>query len=849
MALTQIAEITRADTAERARLICVDSYDISLDLCRGAEVFGSASAIRFSCSRPGASSYLDLVAETVREIRLNGEPLDPALVCDSGRIALTGLAESNEVFVLADCAYRRDGSGMHRAVDSGDDKTYVYTSFEPANACYVYACFEQPDLKAPFTFHVTAPAHWNVLSNQPAPAPEPAGAGAAVWNFPATPPLPTYVTSIVAGDYHMVTGTHTTPAGQVIPVGLACRASLADHLDAADVFAITGQGLDYFTGLFADSFPFAKYDQVFVPEYFSGATENAGCVIITDDMLFRSKVTQTMYEIRAEVILHEMAHMWFGDMVTMRWWDDLWLNESFAEYCGNAATAEATRFTSAWTTFSSGRKNWAYSQDQLPSTHPIAASAQSVAEAIGNFDGISYAKGASVLKQLVAYVGRDVFFAGVRAYFTEHAWGNATLTDLVRAIETASGRDLTGWSKAWLESAGVNTLRADFDVDDHGTFTSFAVLQEAQPGHPTLRPQRVAIGFYNRQGGTLARTRRVEVDMAGARTPVPGLAGQPVPDLILLNDDDLGYALTRFDPRSLRTLTDAIGELSDSLARSVCLGSAIDMAQHADMSVPSFVTMVAGGLDGEPSVSVLQILLFMTRQLIETLGDPGWVRTGTTQLAATAMRQLRAAEPGSDFQLAWAQLLSWTATAEDQLDLVARVLDGSASVPGLAVDTELRWDLLGRLAATGRAGDAEIDAEVQRDPTDAGRRHAAACRAAIPDAAHKAAAWHLLTEDADVAVDMMTGVAGAFSRPEQATLLAPYAERYLEVLPLIWSTRGEHFRRAFGVILFPYWAASPGLLARVDAALAQATDPGLARLLSERRDMVERALRSRLLTE
>jgi aminopeptidase N len=849
MAPTEIAEITRADTAERARLIRVHSCDISLDLCRGTELFGSTSLIRFNCSRPGASSYLDLVAEMVREIRLNGEPLDPALAYDSGRIALTGLAASNEVVVVADCAYRRDGSGMHRAVDSEDGTTYLYTSLEPAMARYVYACFEQPDLKAPFTFHVTAPAHWTVLSNEPAPAPQPAREGAAVWNFPATPPLPTYVTSIVAGDYHLVTGTHTTPAGQVIPVGLACRASLAGHLDAADVFAVTGQGLDYFTGLFAGSFPFRKYDQVFVPEYFSGATENAGCVIITDDMLFRSRVTETMYELRAEVILHEMAHMWFGDMVTMRWWDDLWLNESFAEYCGAAATAEATRFTRAWTTFSSGRKNWAYSQDQLPSTHPIAASAQSVTEAIGNFDGISYAKGASVLKQLVAYVGRDAFFAGVRAYFAEHAWNNATLTDLVRAVEAAAGRDLTDWSKAWLESAGVNTLRADFEVDEHATFTSFAVLQEAQPGHPTLRPQRVAIGLYRRSGGTLARVHRVEVDIAGERTAVPGLAGLSRPDLILLNDDDLGYALTRFDSRSLRTLTDAIGELTDSLARSVCLGSAIDMARQAEMSLPSFVTMVAGGMSGEPSVSVLQILLFMTRQLIETFGDPEWVPTGTAQLATSAMRLLRAAEPASDFQLAWAQLLASTATADDQLDLVAGLLDGTTSMPGLAVDTDLRWGLLGRLAATGRAGDAEIDAEVLRDPTDAGRRHAAACRASIPDAARKAAAWQLLTEDADVAVDTMTEVASAFNRPEQSSLLAPYAERYLEVLPRIWSTRGEHFRSVFGVILFPYWAASPGLLESVGAVLAQTTDPGLARLLSERRDVVERALRSRLLTE
>ncbi len=547
-----IAEITRTETAERSRLLQVDEYDVALDLTRGGEVFGSVSVIRFRCAEPGASTYVDLIAAGVREIVLNGVPVDVGAYAD-GRIALAGLAESNELRVVADCAYQGDGAGMHRAVDSADSRVYTYTNFEPAEARKVFANFEQPDLKAAFTFHVTAPAHWTVLSNQPAPEPEPAGRGGeggaeiAVWHFPATPRISTYLTAVIAGEYHVVTGVHTTPGGQVIPLGLACRASLAGHLDAEDVFAVTRQGFDFYERLFGTGYPFAKYDQVFVPEFAGGAMENVACVTISEQFLFRSKVTDLMYETRAMVILHEMAHMWFGDLVTMRWWDDLWLNESFAEFCAHLATAEATRFTDAWTTFANLRKAVGYMQDKMPSTHPIAADVPTLTEAIANFDGISYAKGASVLKQLVAYLGRASFFDGIQGYLAEHGWANATLADLLRALTASSGRSLADWSRAWLETAGPNTLRPEFEVGPDGAFTSFAVLQEAPAEHPTLRPHHIAIGLYNRAGGALTRTRRVEVDVAGARTPVPELAGAAQPDLVLLNDDDLGYALVRFD--------------------------------------------------------------------------------------------------------------------------------------------------------------------------------------------------------------------------------------------------------------------------------------------------------------
>jgi aminopeptidase N len=846
-----IAEITRHESAERARLLRVDGYDIHLDLTRGDKVFRSTSVITFSCAEPGAASYADLVGAELLEISLNGAAIDPAAVYADGRIALAGLAAQNELRVVADCAYTYDSKGMHRAVDSADGRTYLYTNFEPADARSVYANFEQPDLKASFTFHVTAPAHWAVLSNQPAPEPVlagtgPDGAAAAVWHFPATPRISTYLTAVAAGEYHVVTGTHTTPGGQVIPLGLACRASLADYLDPDDILTITRQGFDYYTALFDRDYPFAKYDQVFVPEFSAGAMENVGCVTFSERVLFRSKVTDMMYELRATVILHEMAHQWFGDLVTMRWWDDLWLNESFAEFSAALSSAEGTRFTDAWTTFSASRKTWGYRQDQLPSTHPVAADVPTLSEAIANFDGISYAKGASVLKQLVAYVGRDSFFAGIRAYFAQHGWGNATLADLLAALEASSGVSLGDWAKAWLQTPGPNTLRSEFEVDGSGVFTAFAVRQEAPPEHPTLRPHRIAIGLYNRVAGELARTYRVEVDVAGPQTDVAGLIGQPQPDLVLLNDDDLGYALIRFDPRSLATLEESIGQFADSLARTVCWTAVLDMVAQAELSVPAFVRILAGGMGVEPSISLLQTLHVTAARLMATTADPRWLPVGKELLATAAMPLLQAAEPGSDQQLAWMQLLVWTSVTPDQLDFLGGLLDGSAALPGLSVDTELRWSLLRRLAATGRAGDAEIDAELARDPTDAGRRHAAASRAAIPDAEHKDAAWQLLTQSEELGHEGVIAVAAAFGHPEHAELLAPYTEAYFEVLPELWASRGDHLRRVLADGLFPYTAASPELVRRIDEFLAaEQRDPALVRILVERRDMVERALRSR----
>ena len=864
------AEITRAETRDRAELVSVRGYEIELDVSQGDSVFLSTTRISFGCASPGAGTYVDLLAESageVRSITLNGRELDPGAHFADGRITLPSLDAENTLRVVASLAYSTPG--FHRSTDPVDGKVYTYTKFEPDHARRVFACFEQPDLKAPFTISVIAPADWTVIATQPTPEPTPGPtSGLARWDFPPTPRLSTYLMHVTAGEYHVVRGSHTTQRGQTLPLLLAARASLASLLDAEadEIFATTRAGLDYFTALFDMDFPFEKYDQQFVPNYPSGATEHPAAVTIDDELVFRSRATAAEHEWRAETILHEMAHMWFGDLVTMQWWDDLWLNESFAEWAGYQATASVTRFTESWTTFASSRKSWGYSTDLAPGTHPIAADVATVSEAMANFDGISYAKGAAVLKQLIAFLGQDAFVAGLRTYFTEHAWGNTTLDDFLRHLSAAGGKDLGAWSAAWLRVAGPNTLSARFDLAPDGTFAEFAVVQEAQDENRTLRPHHLAIGLYQRAKGRLSRVHRVEVDVDGPLTNVPELVGQPQPDLLLLNDDDLTYALIRFDERSQATLNDSIGEFEDSLPRAVCLTSAAMLAEQGRLPLPDFFRIVSAAIEAESSVSVVQGLRWTTRMLLMFLADPAWVPTGHEILASAAERMLRTAEPGGDLQLAAALLLAQNAVTEDQIALAEALLiqapgpdpapadDAAESattgpVSGLEVGQELRWALLGRLAQLGRAADTEIDAELARDPSDVGKIAALAARAAIPDAAHKEAAWAYLTGDGDFTGQAAVNVGSTFRLVPDPALLAPYRDRYFEELPAIWERRKSFAKQATAQLLLPTSVVDAELLEQFDAFLNQHknADAALVRAVLEGRDIAARAATSRAL--
>ncbi|WP_088944838.1 aminopeptidase N [Rhodococcus sp. 1168] len=847
--------LTRDQAAERSTVVGSSAYSIVLDLTDGSgnpseKTFLSTTTITFAATA-GASTFVDIVAERIKSATLNGSALDISGYDEETGIALTDLAEKNVLVVEADCVYSHTGEGLHRFVDPSDGSIYLYSQFETADAKRMFACFDQPDLKATFDLEVTAPESWKVISNA-AHASEPT---AGKHLFDTTPLLSTYLVALIAGPYAEWTDTYSDEHG-TIPLGLYCRASLAEHLDAERLFTETKQGFGFYHANFGTPYAFGKYDQLFVPEFNAGAMENAGAVTFLEDYVFRSKVTRYSYERRSETILHEMAHMWFGDLVTMTWWDDLWLNESFATFASVLCQTEATEYTNAWTTFANVEKAWAYRQDQLPSTHPIAADIPDLAAVEVNFDGITYAKGASVLKQLVAYVGKEEFLAGLRSYFVDHAFANATFADLLAALEKSSGRDLSDWGTQWLRTTGLNTLSPDFDVDADGNFTRFAVVQTgAAPGAGERRIHRIAVGIYDDVEGKLVRTDRVELDLdAAERTEVPGLIGVSRGKIVLVNDDDLTYCSVRLDPESLATLIARIGDISEPLPRTLAWSAAWEMTRSAELKARDFFALVQRGISAETEVGVVQRLLLQAQTAINSYADPAWAKEhGQPEFADLVLELARAADAGSDHQLAFVNSLTGSSLSERHVVLVQALLDGDVSgqgLDGLEIDTDLRWRLISALAGAGAIDSAGlespvIDAEAARDNTAAGARSAAAARTVRPDSAVKEQAWATVVDDDSVPNITARSIIGGFAGPDQSELLAPYVDRYFGAISDVWARRSSEVAQTVVIGLYPSWSISAESVAAADRFLGGDLPPALRRLVIEGRAGIVRSLAAR----
>jgi aminopeptidase N len=837
--------LTRDEAQTRARLLSVDSYTIELDLTTSDKTFASTTTVHFRCSEPGAETFADLVGASIGSITLNGVALDATTVYADSRIRLTDLRADNVLVVTADCTYSNSGEGLHRFVDPVDDRVYLYTQFEVPDARRVFTTFEQPDLKSVFTFHVTAPADWKVVSNAPTPAPEPLADGKAVWRFPTTKKMSTYITALVAGEYHEVQDVYEGKYG-TIPLGHFCRQSVVEFLDREEIVKITKQGFAFFEEQFAFPYPFEKYDQLYVPEYNMGAMENAGCVTLRDEYLPRSRQPRSFYEFRCSVILHEMAHMWFGDLVTMKWWDDLWLNESFAEWACYWAEAEVTAFTDAWTGFTNARKQTGYRQDQMPSTHPIAADNHDLQAVEVNFDMITYAKGASVLKQLVAWVGLEPFLGGLRQYFQDHAYANSEFRDLLVALEKASGRELEGWAAEWLQTAGVNTLTPDFTLDASGAYADFTVRQSADPDWPTLRRHRIAIGLYDEVDGKLVRRERIEVDVEGAVTAIPELVGLPQPALLLLNDDDLTYAKIRLDERSLATVVDGLGRLDDSLARALCWGAAWDMTRDAEMRATDFVHLVLANIGLETDAWGISRIPDYASQAVNSFSAPAHRPALQREWEQGLRRLLGEAAGGSDAQLTFARSFAAAARSDEALDDLEALLAGTLAFDGLAVDQDLRWVLISALSRRGRTGTL-VEDELTRDQTISGQEHAAAARAARPTTEAKEAAWEAAIVRTDTPNETHRSIAAAFQATGQDEVLTPYVERYLVAAETLWEHLGTHKAATALNLMFPRQLASPALLDQVDAWLASTTaNPAATRYVAEGRADVARYLRGQV---
>ena len=834
--------LTRDEAAARAALLDATSYTVDLDLTTGDKYFASTTTLRFTCTTPGSDTFVDLVGATVHRITLNGEDLDPETAYVDSRIQLTGLAADNELVVEADCRYSHTGEGLHRFVDPVDNRVYTYTQFEVPDARRVYATFEQPDLKSVFTFNVTAPKDWKVVSNAPTPQPEPhEDDEKAVWHFPPTERMSTYITAIVAGEYHEHLDAYEGKFG-TIPLGHYCRQSLVEHLDVDELLTITKQSFEFFEEQFDFPYPFHKYDQLYVPEYNMGAMENAGAVTLRDEYLPDSRQPRSFYEFRCSVITHEMAHMWFGDLVTMKWWDDLWLNESFAEWACYWCEAEATDFEEAWTGFANARKQTGYRADQLPSTHPIAADNVDLHAVEVNFDMITYAKGASVLKQLVAWVGLEPFLEGLRAYFKEWEYGNPEFKDLLATLEKSSGRELQGWAQEWLQTAGVNTLAPSFELAEDGTYASFAVAQTAPADYPTLRRHRLGIGLYDEVDGRLVRRDYLEIDVEGASTDVPELVGVRQPALLLLNDEDHAYAKIRLDERSQRTAIEGLSRVEDSLARALVWGAAWDMTRDAEMSTTDWVHLVLANIGNETDAWGVTRVPSSAASAVNYYSAPEH-RDALRQEWESGLRELLlAAEPGSDHQLTFARAYAAAAVSDQAVADLRGLLDGSFEVEGLAVDQDLRWTLLTGLTKTGAAGEDEVHAELQRDKTISGKEKAAAARAAQPTAEAKEEAWKAIL-DPETPNETSREMVFSIFRAGQEDVVAPYLEKFLEAAETVIDTLGFHKASVLLEYGFPRTLGSPETLERIDAWLASTEAPkGAVRYVTEARAEIARAL-------
>ncbi|MFF2485246.1 aminopeptidase N [Microbacterium sp. NPDC058062] len=825
------ANLTRDETAARSSTIRLDTVEVDLDV-RDArdpatQTFPTTATLTFAAAAD--ATWLDFLGESVDSVTVNGVARE--VQWDGARVRIDGLAAHNVVTVRGRGRYSTSGEGLHRFRDPVDGEVYLYTQYEPADARRVYPVFEQPDMKARWRFTVNAPSGWQILSNGAETAREDLAGGVRV-EFAETLPLSSYITAVAAGPYHRVDGEWRSD-DRAVPLGVLCRASLAPHLDADEILDITRRGLEFFEPAFAYPYPWGKYDQIFVPEYNLGAMENPGLVTFTEAYVFRGASTAAQHEGRANTILHEMAHMWFGDLVTMRWWDDLWLKESFADFMGAHAAVAAGGFPDAWVTFASRRKGWAYVQDQLPTTHPIVADIPDLEAAKLNFDGITYAKGASVLKQLVAFVGEDAFFRGAQRYFADHAFGNTTLPDLLSALEAESGRDLTTWSRAWLQTSGVSEIA--IERGDAGDL----VLTQTDP-----RPHRLTCGLFTVSDRRLVRRGTLQVDAVDPRTPLEGATAAGI-DLVLANVDDRTYAKVSLDAASTDAVAAHLSSIEDPVARAVIWAALWNSTRDGNLPVTRFVEIAGDHGTRETNIALTTDAITHAAVAIGRYAAPD-ARTPLAEAwLDTCWAAVWAADPGSDAQLAWARALGGAAARSANLATEIRaMLAGTAAAPaGLALDPDLRWAWLVALAATGHASAEDADAELASDPSAQGHIAHRTVLAARPDAAVREAAWYAAWDDESLTNDHLAATIAGVRAGDRRDLIADFDDEYFARIRPTWAARSIEIARRLVVGLFP--AAES--LDQVDAWLTQNQDApaALRRLVIEQRDGLARDLRVR----
>jgi len=837
--------LTQVEAESRAARISNCTYTMAFDLVAGSPRYRGDVTIRFDATGAGGT-FLDFRGKTIDRLEVNGQPITPDWTGYRLTVPGAALRSANTVHVVYENDYDHTGDGFHQFFDPEDGEEYLYSNFEPYEAHRLFPSFDQPDIKATYSLQVTAPARWEIIANSRLLDSRVAGGNRSTRRFETTKPFSPYLFALIAGPYRAFRHRHGD-----IDVGLYCRESLARYLDTDELFTITKQGLDFFGEFFAWPYPFGKYDQVFVPEFNAGAMENVGCVTHNEYLVHRDPPTDTQRRRRAETVLHEMAHMWFGDLVTMRWWNDLWLNESFATYMAYLAMDQATRFGPAsWQDFNASMKNWAYRQDQLITTHPVAGQVADTDETFLNFDGITYGKGASVLKQLVASIGLDGFRAGMRHYFRTHAYRNATLRQFLAALESGSGRNLDAWSKLWLETPSLNTLSAAFETDGE-RMTRLAVTQTAPADYPTLRPHYLEVGLVSERDGKL-ETAVLPVRLDGVEAEVAAAAGLPKPALVFPNTNDQGYARVALDSESLAFVRANIDRIDDPLLRQLLWSSLWGMVRDQQLKSTDYLAFVREKIGKEDRLDLVEAVL---GNAVAALGRyvPDRLRDDQAHsLFRAAWELFKVALPG-DAKITWARTLIGCATVPDDLALVGRLADGAETVPGLAVDQDMRWGIAVRWTAFGVPGaNDRVRQELARDPSDRGQRMALRAETSVPSAAVKAAAWERFHGDGYGSLHLTASAMSGFNWTHQRDLLAPYVEGFFTRVGEVFRTsQDKEFVSDYFGALFPAYRVEQPILERSEKLLSATPDdqPLLRRMLREANDDLQRSIRCRAFAE
>ena len=835
--------LTEVEAQERAGRVSDVGYSLSLSLTKGAPTYEGSVAVRFAMADPSVGTFLDCTSKSIDSLTVNGAAVE--VRHERNRLYLEGsaLGSENVVEIAYTNEYDHIGAGLHQFVDPEDGEEYLYTHFEPYDAHRLLPCFDQPDIKASLDLTVTAPSEWEVAANYPVVSSSDAGDGRTRHAFTETPRISTYLFAFIAGPYKRYEDTWSDAAGET-SLGVLCRESIAPYFDPDEFFQVTRDGLTFFSEFFDFRYPFDKYDQVFVPEFNMGAMENVGCITFSERMIFRDPPTEIQRLNRAEVVLHEMAHMWFGDLVTMRWWNDLWLNESFATYMAYLAMEHATRWSdSAWSAFHARMKAWAYEQDQLPTTHPIAGEVPDTDATFLNFDGITYGKGAAVLKQLVAFIGADGFRDGMRDYFRTHAWGNTTLSEFLAALERGSGRELGRWSELWLESAGVNTIAPQWEVAE-GSVNSFTIQQSAPAEHPTLRPHRTEIAVYDRSDAGPQLRDAQPVDIDGASTVIEELSGMPAPAAVFPNHDDHAFAKIALDEHTLEFVRDELDRFPDGFQRLLLWHTLWDMVRDQQFSAADYASLATAKLASEGTLEIAQTVAYNALHAVGSYLPDELRLESAAGLYAFAREQLFAtSEP--DFRIMWSRVMLSSAQNVDHIAEALALVDHGTGIDGYELDQDMRWSLITKATAYGVAGGFErLEAELERDGSDRGRRAAEQIRTSRADAAVKSEAWARYQEDTDISLQMQTASMHGFWWRPQAELLAPYIDRFFDEIEGVFTKKDKEYASRFFGALYPAQVdPSDQVIERSEAILGRlgADQPVLARQLREAVDEAKRA--------